>query len=1007
MGRASTASRSSDYNAVAELDWPFGKVDGIDQDDLRETAYEIFFTTCRSSPGFGGRNALTYYPTAQESTEGGGGGGGGGGGSVGITRATGGGLVGMSRLKRALGLKTVKRLSFRRTVSMVGTPANPSSPRGLNSANISLSAPPPTKFRRPMTSAEIMRQQMRVSEESDNRLRKTLMRTLVGQISRKAETIILPLELLRHLKPSEFHNPHEYSIWQKRQFKVLEAGLLLYPSIPLEKSNSFAMRLRDIIRASEIKTVDTGKNSETMKTISVCVVSLAWRNDNGSSNDVCHWADGFPLNIHLYLTLLHSIFDLKDETLVLDEIDELLELMKKTWSTLGINKLIHNVCFTWVLFQQYVATAESEQDLLCASIAMLAEVANEAKRADKDVLYNKILSSVLTSIQRWAQKKLLDYHENFQTSGIGLMESVLPLSLSAARILEEDPSALGLEKSNLAMESSGNRMDYYIRSSMRNAFAKLLENGKANSMDAEVAEEASEALLQLAQETEDLAMKEKETFSPMLKRWHPIAAGVAAVSLHNCYGTVLKQYLSGVSMLTNDTILVLQRAGKLEKVLVQMVVEDSVDCEDGGKAIVREMHPYEVETIILSLLKTWIDERLRRGKECVRRAKETETWNPKSKSEPYAQSALELMRLAKETVDDFFEIPIENSEDLVQDLSDGLELLFQEYSTFVASCGSKQSYIPALPPLTRCNRGSKLQNLLRKATPCKVGIEDMDFQPGGSTDGDHPRPSTSRGTQRLYIRLNTLHYLFSHLNSLDKTLSLPPRANPMPRNHRFSTSPSHLDLARSSIHAATQHVSEVAAYRLIFLDSNSVFYDSLYVGDIVNSRIPPALRILKQNLALLAAILTDRAQPLAIKEVMKASFEAFLMVLLAGGSGRVFSKLDHEMILEDFESLKRIFCTYGEGLVAEDVVEKESDKVEGVLALMNQSTEQLVEDFSIVACEASGLGGVSAGQKLPMPPTTGRWNRADPNTILRVLCHRNDSAANRFLKKTFQLAKRR
>lgn len=169
----------------------------------------------------------------------------------------------------------------------------------------------------------------------------------------------------------------------------------------------------------------------------------------------------------------------------------------------------------------------------------------------------------------------------------------------------------------------------------------------------------------------------------------------------------------------------------------------------------------------------------------------------------------------------------------------------------------------------------------------------------------------------------------------------------------------------------------------------------------------PALRTLKQNLTLMCAILTDRAQALAIKEVMKAAFEAYLMVLLAGGISRVFYRSDHEMIEEDFDSLKRVFCTCGEGLIAEDVVNREAETVEGVVALMGNQTEQLIEDFSILSCETSGIGVVGSGQKLPMPPTTGRWNRSDPNTILRVLCHRNDRTANLFLKKSFQLAKRK
>ena len=157
----------------------------------------------------------------------------------------------------------------------------------------------------------------------------------------------------------------------------------------------------------------------------------------------------------------------------------------------------------------------------------------------------------------------------------------------------------------------------------------------------------------------------------------------------------------------------------------------------------------------------------------------------------------------------------------------------------------------------------------------------------------------------------------------------------------------------------------------------------------------------------MTAILADRAQALAMREVMKASFEVVVTILLAGGHSRVFYRADHEMIEEDFESLKKVYCTCGEGLIPEEVVDREAETVEGVVQLMSQPTEQLVEDFSIATCEASGMGLVGTGQRLPMPPTTGRWNRSDPNTILRVLCYRDDRVANQFLKKSFQLGRRR
>ncbi|RYR73015.1 hypothetical protein Ahy_A02g007272 [Arachis hypogaea] len=225
---------------------------------------------------------------------------------------------------------------------------------------------------------------------------------------------------------------------------------------------------------------------------------------------------------------------------------------------------------------------------------------------------------------------------------------------------------------------------------------------------------------------------------------------------------------------------------------------------------------------------------------------------------------------------------------------------------FVSACGTKQSYVPVIPSLTRCNRNSKFSMLLKKGCQCSGG---------SSSEADHisnvtRRPSTSRGTQRLYIRLNTLLYLLTHINSLEKTLSKNPVVLPSTRqpygNHcRSYNNGSYFEKVLSSLLTACKHVAEVAAYRLIFLDFKSVFYESLYVGDAANAKIRLALRTLKQNITLMTTLLTDKAQSLALKEVMKASFEAFLMVLLASGNSMAFTKSDYHIMSEDFESLNR------------------------------------------------------------------------------------------------------
>jgi len=66
-----------------------------------------------------------------------------------------------------------------------------------------------------------------------------------------------------------------------------------------------------------------------------------------------------------------------------------------------------------------------------------------------------------------------------------------------------------------------------------------------------------------------------------------------------------------------------------------------------------------------------------------------QTWNPKSKLEPYATSAAELMKIAKEAVNDFFEIPVGITDDLIYDLAEGFDNIFKDYTNLVAACGKK------------------------------------------------------------------------------------------------------------------------------------------------------------------------------------------------------------------------------------------------------------------------------------------------------------------------------
>jgi len=134
--------RSCLYDESSDLSWPFQELEGLDHGDIRETAYEILFTACRSSPGFGGRSAITFYSKHDGNSDGK---------SPGVTQT--------SKMKLALGLKMMRSsLSQRVMVSTTAsTPASPVTERSPRSRSVP---------RRAMTMAEVMRLQMGVSEQS-------------------------------------------------------------------------------------------------------------------------------------------------------------------------------------------------------------------------------------------------------------------------------------------------------------------------------------------------------------------------------------------------------------------------------------------------------------------------------------------------------------------------------------------------------------------------------------------------------------------------------------------------------------------------------------------------------------------------------------------------------------------------------------------------------------------------------------------------------------------------
>ncbi|MBA0789734.1 hypothetical protein Gohar_014425, partial [Gossypium harknessii] len=369
-------------------------------------------------------------------------------------------------------------------------------------------------------------------------------------------------------------------------------------------------------------------------------------------------------------------------------------------------------------------------------------------------------------------------------------------------------------------------------------------------------------------------------------------------------------------------------------------------------------------------------------------------WDPRANRERFALSAVEVLRIVDEAFEAFFLLPITTHSALLPDLATGINSCLQHYISMAKfGCGTQSTYVPTMPPLTRCSRRSKLPSVFKKKE--KVPKKSQ----AGTVNGNE---NDSFGTPQMCCRINTLNYIQNELNVLAKRDIT-----------HLSSSGTNQDIAdrmekvfefsAAACVEGIQQLCEATANKVIFQDLSHFFWDGLYIGEVSSTRIDPFLQELDHYLEVISITVHDKVRTQVITEVMKVSFDGFLMVLLAGGPPRAFTLQDYEIIDEDFNFLTDLFWSNGDGLPAE-LIEQFSTKVKDILPLFNTDTDSLIEKFKQVTLESCASS--SAKSKLPLPPTTGQWSPTEPNTVLRVLCYRNDETAAKFLKKTYHLPKR-
>ncbi|KAG7549819.1 Munc13 homology 1 [Arabidopsis thaliana x Arabidopsis arenosa] len=767
---------------------------------------------------------------------------------------------------------------------------------------------------------EMMRGQMEISEAMDIRTRQGLLNALAGKVGKRMDSLLVPLELLCCVSRTEFSDKKAYLRWQKRQLNMLAEGLINNPVVGFGESGRKATDLKSLLlRIEESESLPSSagevQRAECLKSLREVAISLAERPARGDlTGEVCHWADGYHLNVRLYEKLLLCVFDILNDGKLTEEVEEILELLKSMWRVLGITETIHYTCYAWVLFRQ----------------------------------------------------------------GSLVMEDTVTVAMITWRLL--------LEESDRAMHSNSSdreQIESYILSSIKNTFTRMslaIDRSDRNN---------EHHLALLAEETKKLMKKDSTIFMPILSQRHPQAIAFSASLVHKLYGNKLKPFLDGAEHLTEDAVSVFPAADSLEQYLLELMT--SVCGEDTSGPYFRKLIPYEVESLSGTLVLRWINSQLGRILSWVERAFKQEHWDPISPQQRHGSSIVEVFRIVEETVDQFFALKVPMRSIELSALFRGIDNAFQVYTNHVMEkLASKDDLVPPVPVLTR----------YKKETAIKVFVKKELFE------SKHPDERRSininvPATAMLCVQLNTLHYAVSQLSKLedsmwDRWIAKKPREKIVIRKSLVEKSKSFnqkesFEGSRKDINAALDRICEFTGTKIIFCDLREPFIENLYKPSVSQSRLEGLIEALDTELGQLCSVIMEPLRDRIVTSLLQASLDGLLRVLLDGGPSRVFHPSESKLLEEDVEVLKEFFISGGDGL-PRGVVENQVARVRLVVKLHGYETRELIDDLrsrSSLEMQQGGKGKLGA----------------DTQTLVRVLCHRNDSEASQFLKKQYKIPK--
>lgn len=803
-------------------------------------------------------------------------------------------------------------------------------------------------------------------------------------------TLETQVKLLQFVRPQDFDNFKHFVRWRDTTANILLQILQRAAQVPASEDDKYTFegtaafkrslaRLRGGLRRLNVRDPDEYDEQEYTEAASAVFNSaqvIASQSRTG-------WAYPWAVRIRLCDLMLRGMFDTLDEASYVDSKDALLQLLQtRVWPLLGISQHIHNTIYAWIHFRQFAVTGDvilldTTKELIHSALlsptaaGALSNGAALDKQAD-----DEFSDEVSAAIVDWIAKRMSDYHKNFHDTQ--LMQGLLEVMASAGQA--GGPSA---EVSTLLVVC--------IRDSLESAFRWHIEQ------TAKDADNDAVRICLLAKASVNLLGVEVTTFSPVLAPYLPIAADVAAKALHELFGSQLLPWLATVENLTDDNLEAVRQADSLEGQLMDEMEDRETDVSPWG--ILNRLSP---------LLFAWVSNQLIMLNDWSGRIQGTEDWKPVTHQRGCARSAVDIVKIASETIEGLFNMRLALPVALVRALTEGLDEVLRKYVKFVTSTvGSIDALVPPTPNLTRYKR-----ELAVKAEEAAVtgrnSPKSAKREAAASDEQQLRTPEDGRiaqlTTETLVTRINSLLYIEENLPAMEKIVQ---------DRWEEDTEGVHTDLRQKSLdwlsecfEAAHQSARQAIDYMCNFIGMKTVFFDmrravleDMYQHHVESARMHPVLVQLDAALGDMCAAANDSLHAYLARSLLQATTVAMQRVLLDGGPYRLYIADDVEYVEQDLEQLRVLFLADGQGLPAQDI-EDLCTPVMDLLNVLQLETGILIRNFKDAKEEEKKA--LKAGRS----PTQHTSLVYDPDILQRVLAHRADRNASKFLKKELRLPKK-